>query len=42
MTPPDHVAAPLKTLLREWGHPYMVQLAFFEQAFAEDNVMIEA
>src|SRR3954449_5360779 len=23
MTAPDHVVEPLKTLLREWGHPYM-------------------
>ena len=23
MTAPDHVVEPLKTFLREWGHPYM-------------------
>src|SRR5689334_13088487 len=23
MTAPDHVVEPLKTLLRDWGHPYM-------------------
>jgi hypothetical protein len=23
MTAPDHMVEPLKTFLREWGHPYM-------------------
>jgi putative transposase len=26
MTAPDHVVEPLKTFLREWGHPYMAPL----------------
>jgi len=38
MTAPDHVVEPLKTLLREWGHPYMAFVDIGAFAAARDVV----